>query len=319
MIDDHTRWAGRRPWDETWFIEGTTRDGHGLWLRYTLTDGSDGRAAMWAAWRPAGGSACTGYVEVPLDAVVTGGDTLVGLPSGHLSPARAQGEAGPLSWDLALHGSGWWHSDLVPAPIGRLGKTYRAAIPDLTALGTVTVDGTRHDVQVIGVLGHLWGARSRVKRWGWAHGARFDEAPGTVLEVLAAQLAVAGRPVRPVASVVLHHRGRTWAYNQLRHLLRSRVSLGDDRFEVVARGRTSTLRATLQLPERSRCVLARYDAPDGTPTFCRNAPGAGLSVHLTRFGREVASLHTQRAVGELADTAAPDDPPVLGRTASPPA
>lgn len=314
MIDDTTRWSGTsRPWDETWFLEGTTRNGDGLWLRYTLTTGDAPRAAIWAAWRPAQGPIVTGYTECPLALAVSGGDTLLALPQGHLSPARAEGSAGDLSWSLALHGSGWWPSDLVPPAIGRLGRTYRAAVPDLTAVGSITVGGRAQDVRVIGVVGHLWGTSRHVSTWGWAHGARFVEAPGTVVEVLAAQLALGGRPLRPVVSVVLHHRGRTWSYNRLRHLLASQVSLSEGRFEVTARGRTSTLRTTFHLPDPDRCVLARYDGPDGVPTWCRNAPGAELSVHLSRFGRPVTSLHTHRAVGELASKTPPFDPPILAR------
>lgn len=315
MIDDATRHPGHGPWDETWFIEGTTASGHGLWLRYTLLDapptGGPRRAALWAAWRPAGGPLRTGYAEAPLDTISFGRSTLLSLPGGTLTTARADGAAGPIAWSLALHGGGW-RADLVPAALGRLGKTYRPAAPDLSAAGTVTVDGEVFVVRLAGVLGHLWGARSRLRGWGWAHTSRFADAPGTVFEALGAAFGAGSRTLRPVGAAVLHHRGRTWRFTGLRRVLASRATLGPRQWTLDARTREASLHATFTLPPPDRTVLAVYHGPTGAPVWCRNAPGGHLHVVLARRGLPDLVLATDRAVGEVASDVAPADPPVLG-------
>ncbi len=316
MIVDRTRSTGRGPWDETWFVEGTTAQGEGLWLRYTVCDrrgDAPSRAAVWAAWRPKHGPILTGYAEVPREEVSHAGDTLWSGPAGLLTPHRCEGKAGPLGWDLQLHGGGGWPVDLVPSTVARMGRTYRAALPDLTALGTLTIDGQARPLRLVGLVGHLYGARSRIHTWGWGHAGRFDDAPGSVLEVLVASLTLMGRPRRTVGSAVLRHRGRTWSYATLAHLLRSRVTWQEDGFELRARGRTSTLRTRWLLPDADRCVTARYDAPDGQVSWVRNAPGMHADVSVRRFGRVVLAAATERAVGETGGVGSLRTPPQLGR------
>lgn len=313
------RWSGQRRWEEVWFVEGVTPEGDALWLRYTLTLGADPRIALWAAWFPASGAPQVGYVEkrtLP-GARPPGENVHLWAPlEAQLSTSRASGVAGPIAWDLHLHGGGGWPNTLIPPAIGALGRSYRAAFPDLTAHGHVTVHGVHRPLRLTGVLGHLWGRRSSVQAWGWAHANRFDQAPGMVLEVVVANLRLPGGRAPLVGSAILHGQGRTLYFSSIRSIFRSEATLRPDSFRLDSRARGWRLQVDVQLPPDARRVVARYDGPAGQVSWCDNGPHARVEARLERRGLPPLFLQTDRGVAEVGSCHPLSRPPVLGRVGS---
>ncbi|MBM4356369.1 MAG: hypothetical protein FJ109_21680, partial [Deltaproteobacteria bacterium] len=177
------RHSGGGPFSEAWFGKVDIAPGVAFWFRFTLLDGTDREAAVWAI-RFDRGRIVTGKSVVPLDALSEPHSSLVaegmevtrfaGRPqvfhaaAGHLDVRNAVGTAGPIRFDIRWEDSGRSY-DLVPALLTRTGiarTTYSSSFIDVRMSGVVEGPGGRVDFdRATGMLGHISGSRSAQ---GWA-------------------------------------------------------------------------------------------------------------------------------------------------------
>lgn len=298
-----TRYDGTAPWDEVWFVEAITDAGAGLWLRTTLRhDAAGAEVAQWAVWWDEHGIV-TAWRGAPLETARLGADPWVAFADVAVGPHAAHGRAGSLRWDLAIEGPP--PVDLVPPALDRLGigRSYQPAVPDARLDGTVVVDGVSHRVRARGVVGHLWGAGSRVAQWGWCHAAGASEHGDVVVEGLSAWI---GSPrVPPLSTLRLAVDDTTRTFAAPLELVRA-TARTDGQVWTLQTGRGGD-RVTLrfQLPGSRRVALAQYPGPDGAPpTYCRNTTHGRLDLRWTLDGRR-GTWRTARAIGEIASKVRP--------------
>lgn len=274
------QWPGRSPWDETWFIEGMLDDGRGLWLRYTLCHGRPNTAATWAILSSATG-VTGGWRPVSLSRLTRDPTACFSLDEQVLTVDRSRGSVQGLAWDLHLTHAAASYS-LVPDPLARLGRTYRTESPSLHFEGTLVVDGEPQQVRGRGVLGHLYGARSRLRRWSWVH-AR--DASGQGAEILVGELAVAGMPLPPLVSATVWHEGHTAHLHRLSTAVRGWATWRGDSVYFKLRQDSMTVQgaATLHGPSTA---LVRYTQADGRQAFCRNSPFSRVELSVHRDGED---------------------------------
>ncbi|MCB9682313.1 MAG: hypothetical protein H6733_12675 [Alphaproteobacteria bacterium] len=304
-----TRYPGHAPWDEAWFLEGTLDDGLGVWLRYTVSDGVHPHVGVWAAVGPEH----TGHRTVPLGDARWGDDPKIAAADAVLTERLARGSAGRIAWDLTL-GARRAAPSLVPAVLDRLGvgRTYAPEASAVDVQGTLTIDGAVRPVQGRMVFGHLWGARSRVARWGWCHAIGFEDAPEVIFQALAAELGTPERHLPALTTLHLQMPGAAWDRTRPHQLITTRSRFDADRWSMVSRGRAVTIRATFDLGPPERRVLAAYVDPEGVPSWCRNTTFGVLTVDvLDRRSGTRTHLRTARALGEIAGRVRPDGDVVL--------
>jgi hypothetical protein len=299
-----TRWPGAGPWDEVWFLEAHLPGGEALWLRYTLADAAAREVRLWAVWFGRGGVSAASEAG-PL---TPPGDLLLLHPRGLLAAtpegALATGTCGGLRWDLELRARGPGH-DLVPPAIGRVGRSYRSEISDLTVHGELhTPDGPRTLDGARGVLGHIHGRRNRAQAWAWTH-AIFPGHPEVVFEGLCARLGAAGLTTPPLTSIRLALDGEALAWSEPLDLVRTRSALTAGGWSFDARRGDLRLsgRMTLGPPARTACL--RYADERGRPLWCRNSPDSRVELVLERPGLPALRLTTDHATAELASRRAP--------------
>jgi hypothetical protein len=288
------QYTGQHPFQETWFVEALFSPDEGLWVRYVL-DARTGLAEVWALVTTRKGVVASAKETHPLEAA-EGPVFTVGATS--LTRDRAQGRCGGIEWDLALDDRGL-RIRHVPRLLPHLGvgRTYVPAIADLRVQGHVRfpVDGAHTTWLVqrgMGVLGHLWGRRSRVRAWAWAHCNAFDEED-VVFEGLSARMG----PL-PLTSVVLHAHGHTWALSGPRQLVGTHSRWGHDHWVFEGRRGTTTLTGELVL-DPSTAATVRYDTAGGA-LFCTNTRFGTARIVLSDPHRGVTlDLRSREAAFEL--------------------
>ncbi|MCB9664219.1 MAG: hypothetical protein H6732_08910 [Alphaproteobacteria bacterium] len=299
-----TRYPGRAPWDEVWFLEGVDASGAGFWLRGTIHDGVDPHVGVWAVW-DGGEEPVRSWASLPLATVGTRGARLA-HPDLELTADRFRGVTPRVRWDLRLEAT-VTPVPLVPALLERLGvgRTYEPVMPAARVRGTLEVDGATHAIDGSGVLGHLFGGRSRVASWGWCHAHDLAHDPPVVVEVLSARLGRPGRALPALTSVVVHWGDEVTALTSPTDLVRTRAHLGHESWRVRARHAGVDLAVEIGLGPAAHTTLARYDDPEGQPSWCRNTTHGLLSVRLAD-GARVRRWRTERALAELAGRVRPD-------------
>jgi len=299
------RWDGRAAGRyEVWYATFNHRaTGTGYWIRYTLeaptaSAGANDRrpyAQLWFAhFDPRDPSRTFGInkrFELPdLSCDESPFAVRIGTDSQLTNEGMAgslSGDGHDVSWDLA-----WAPADsvfrLLPDVMyrrGGLGDTTVLSPNHTVALrGTVTVDGTVHtfDGEPAGQT-HLWG-KKHAHRWAWSHCNDFLDSPGTAFESLTVTLKRGAAVLPPLTVASLTHEGRTYAFNQYRHTLRNRGTLGTSSYELSAVGANARLDAAYTCRPRDM-VVATYEDPDGELCFCRNTEIGDLRITLwTRRG-----------------------------------
>ncbi|MEZ4322962.1 MAG: hypothetical protein R3F61_36185 [Myxococcota bacterium] len=268
------QWRGQRPFEEAWFVEALLGPDLGLWVRYVL-DATAGEASVWALVMDRGGLVAAHKEVVPIESI--SGELFAGA-GGRLEREHCVGRAGAIAWDLRLDDRGLRHNH-IPfwARFLGVGRTYSPAVLDLRVQGTVSVGDRTYTVKSgPGVLGHLWGTRSRLQSWAWAHCNAFDRED-LVFEGLCAYPGGYG----PLTSLVLHADGHAYRFSRTRDLLRTYSRFSTDRwtwvFEAHRDGRVLTGEIALD-PTRSATV--RYPG-HGRPTmFCTNSRFASARILL---------------------------------------
>lgn len=260
------QWRGQRPFEETWFIEALLSPDRGLWLRFVL-DATRGHAEVWALLVERDGVRTAHKITVPLE---PGGGPLFSAGTARLDRDRTTGSAGDLSWDLRLEDRGARHRH-VPfwsRALG-IGRTYVPGILDLRIAGTVRHQDAVFEVKSgPGVLGHIWGRRSSLRRWAWAHCNAFDRED-LLFEGLSAQIG----GLSPLTSLVLLADGHAYRFSGTRDLIRTWSRFGGDQWVFEARRGSRVLTGEIRLaPERAARVAYPRDAADDL--VCTN----------TRFG-----------------------------------
>jgi hypothetical protein len=303
------RWDRRRTgFMEVWYSTlNHEPTGSGLWLRYTLTapTKADPYCELWAFWfDPNGERTFAGKQRYSIDHLgsANGRDdgALVRIDDAWMSESHLEGEV--TSGDRALT----WSLDLEPAPVtfqhipaplrDRLERRVSTLCsPNLSVpfRGSVKLDGEAFEFEgTNGMQSHRWGARHS-GTWAWAHCDRFDDAPDTVFEGLAARTDIARIPLPTTSLLFLRHEGEDIAFNELRwaFFAKSRYEMPtwafhahNESWKIIGGGRTS----------HDRTVQVRYEDPDGSERFCANSEIADMAMELYRAGpsgwRHVRSL-----------------------------
>lgn len=269
------KWTGDTPFEETLFIEALLGPDRGLWLRFCI-DATAGEIELWAMATTPDGMQAGAVERYPLTEL---GDGVFSCGAARLTPDHTQGELGGVRWDLHLDDRGsrhahvpWWFSAL------KVGKAYKPDILDLRVRGEVSVDGKRWPVHSgPGVLGHIWGRRSRVRRWAWAHCNAFDRED-LVFEGLSAAIG----PVRPLTSLVFLADGHTYRFNQVRHLLGTHTRWNDHRWSFEAHEKGRSLAGVIELDPRTAVTVAYpHGGPDRSSAYCTNTRFGHIRLVLT--------------------------------------
>ena len=268
------RWSGSVPFEETFFIEAVSGD-RGLWIRHRI-DAERAVSEVWVILTTRDGVVTTHKSTHPLEPARSG---IFECPDARLTADRATGSVGSVHWDLRI-GHGRVHHRHMPwwlAPLG-VGKHYHPESLDAAISGEVRVGEEMWKLDAApGVVGHLWGAGSRVRSWAWSHCNAFDHS-GAVFEGLAAQI---GRlPV--LTSLVLRVDGKRYRFSRTRDLFRTWTRLDRDRWVFQARRKDTTLSGTVELsPSTAAVVTYPGTGPGGTDLYCTNSRFAALRLVLT--------------------------------------
>jgi hypothetical protein len=177
---------------EAWYVAASDpREGHGLWLRYTVDLDAQGRnCAVWASWFDRDHPEQSMALKNDLHAAAIS-RTEVKLGDNQLSSEGCLGEVEAdghsLRWRLSF-GQGVQAEEPIPrwlAPVARLrGSGYVLPHPATTLTGALEIDGRMFELQRVSAgQGHLWG-RSRWPAWAWARCSAFAEDPTASLDLL---------------------------------------------------------------------------------------------------------------------------------------
>jgi hypothetical protein len=284
------RWDGTPGRLEVWYTTLTDpATGTGVWVHHELvapTDRSPALAHGWAAVFPPGGPPVHGRFgpepwTPPLPPQVFASGAV------SLAPDRLQGQAGDLSWDLAVAGEGdplftfprWsWRRELLPA-------AQVVPQPSVTFTGTVAYGGTQLELhQAPGATARIYG-HGNALRWAWLHAdlSLAGGEPGDVCEVVAA---VSRRPgmrlLPPLPFVRLRVGGQEWpAGDPLLGALRLKARIGLPTWTV--QGRLGDRRIQVEVTQRpEETLLLDYANPDGEKLVCRNSERADCVIHVDR-------------------------------------
>lgn len=290
------RHAGRAPFEEAWFIEGSLDPDRAFWIRYTLSHDEQGpHGAVWAAF-VCEDQVCATRMAGPLEAHA---DAWMATADGQIGPSRATGQVGALRWDLGLQGTE--SHDHLPrwlAALGLSGRHYASPALDLRVRGAFHV-GERAFVldDCPAVLGHIWGARANTRAWAWAHCTTFDTRPDLTFEALSARLTVGGVALPWATSAIVCIGGRRLAFTRTRTLFQARSVVGTDHWDLqVGRGDT-LVHAQMHMPDPRRRVRAQVHH---ARTRVLNSPLASLRLSLTAPGLGRIEDRSRRCSLELA-------------------
>ncbi len=309
--DNRRRWDGTSPGHyEVWYLTCNHRPSRtGYWIRYTLESPLPGHGdpycQLWFAHFDRGDPrrnfainhrlpiAAMGAADAPFaitlgDARLTH-DSMSGVLVGGGHEAR---------WDLRWLPALVTHHHLpdVMYQRGGLGET-TVLSPNLSVpvSGEIEVDGRLHAmVAEPGGQTHLWGRR-HAHQWAWGHCNAFEGRPRAAFEALTVRLERLGVVLPPLTIAALHLDGELLAFNQFRHTLRNRGTMGTGSYRLDAEGPLARLHAEFTCRPEDM-VVAEYADPDGAPSYCANTEVGTLDLLVERRGltgwREAARLHS---------------------------
>jgi hypothetical protein len=273
------RWRGRRGRLEVHYLTATDeRTGTGLWLHHELVAPLDGEpyGHGWIALFPTGTGPAYHRFGPSLVGTRDAG-TWFAAADTTMSSTSAQGNAGPLAWELSWPAEGrplwtfprWvWRREALPAA---------QVLPVASTVIEGTVGGA--SFRGIGAVAHIYG-HGNAHRWAWLHA---DLGDGDVLELVAA---VARRPgmraLPPLPLVQLRVDGHDWPRDPLATapLLRARIQ--PNAFTVRGVVGARRLRVEVELPPE-RCVEIGYTDPDRATATCTNSERADVTVITSRL------------------------------------
>lgn len=289
---DRPAWAGprQRGHYEVWYL--TLHDpasGRAVWLRHTLTVPKDpskpAYAAVWAFTFDRAGAGVEVMEKHPLEAFrwAEDGPTLGPVS---LTPTRARGTAGRVSWDLRLSaGPGAGSFRHVPEVLWRArlaGTNVSSPALQLHVSGEVEVGGERFTFdRAIGERGHVFGRR-HADRWAWAHVHHFDGAPDASLEGVSAEVKRFGLRLPVATPLVLQAGGKRWAWETARSIWSPVAAFDLGRWDVEARGADlfgveHLVRAKVTCAPET-FVRVEYADPDGGRVWCNHTEVADAEV-----------------------------------------
>jgi hypothetical protein len=280
---------------EVWYLTwNDPKTGCGYWLRYVVeapTHAAPYGELWFARFDPKNPARTFGIhrrfdriQDSPLrigDAIFDGGD---GTNDGECAAVGSvEGDGHTISWGLR-----WTRSEspitLFPDLAYRFGigeTTFVTPNPRVPMSGELEIDGER--VTFDGVLmgqSHLWG-KKHAYAWAWAHCSDFDDAPGAVLEFLAARMHRRGVTLPPLVMARLDLDGEKHELNQFRHVARNRASFGGTRLDFTAKNATFKIQGSFTC-EPHEMVVAPYLDPDGTEVFCSNTEIGTVRLTISR-------------------------------------
>lgn len=283
-----------------------------FWIRYTVFSPSGrpeaGIGELWAVFFDGEtGRHVVAKEEHPIAACDFAGDRFSArVGESELGPGRLTGQAdGPaqaIAWDLRFAGD--------EKPMFLLGRnSYDRGFPSAKSLvalplavydGSLVVDGREVPVEGwVGSQNHNWGSR-HTDQYAFGQVAGFDNAPGSVLEVVTARVRIGPVRVPKVTCLSLRHDGRTHEFlNPLRGLRAEaeygyfywRFACADDRVRIVGE---------LEAAPGDFVALNYYNPPGGTKT-CLNTKVARCMLRVTDLasGRTDVLTTDRRALFEI--------------------
>jgi len=213
------------------------------------------------------------------------GDAVISIGDAYLSDSQAQGSVDDgrnrIDWNLRFEPclTTYHHVSQTLIKLARPSSFVCSPNLDTRFSGTINVNGesTALDGEP-GCQSHLWG-RKHVDDWVWVHSNAFEGHPGTVFEGLAARPRRAGRPMPPIQSLYLRHRGDEHRLLRLRLAEQWQWRLGMGYWAFSAMNTGFYLEGTAQCRLRDM-LQAKYVDPDGEPLFCANSEVANLKIRL---------------------------------------
>ncbi|HET7311825.1 MAG TPA: hypothetical protein VFJ17_10925 [Mycobacteriales bacterium] len=277
------RWHGRPGRLEVHYLTATDQaTGTGVWVHHEVVAPTDDDAPVAHGWvavfPPDRAPVWERFGPVPAPTTY---DAPVWARSGDssLTPRRASGSAGELTWELAWDTGDeppmwtfprWaWQRQLLPA-------AQVVPLPRVRMTGTVA--GQPFDGW--GGLAHIYG-HGNAQRWVWLHA---DLGDGDVLELVAATARRPGlRVLPPLPLLQLRLDGHDWPRDPLAAAPLMRAAIGDHRFAVTGIVGTRRIRVAASLPA-DRSVDIGYTDPDGAAATCTNSERADVAVTVARLG-----------------------------------
>ncbi len=223
------------------------------------------------------------------------------LEPGALTGA-CSGPAGSIGWDLTYQGGA--------PPIYLLPqRMYDGAFPKAKSLvghplatyrGRLEVDGRRVDVDGwVGSQNHNWGSQ-HTDHYAFAQVAGFDNAPGSFLEVVSAQVKVG--PVRTpmLTFLVLRHAGREHSMVSMRDALRATASFDYFSWDFLTSSPEVAISGHVTAPAGAFVGLNYYNPPGGIK-HCLNTKIGSCELAVTdrATGRRDLLRTEHRALFEI--------------------
>lgn len=291
--DNARRWDGeRRGHYEVWYVTLNHRESNtGYWLRYTMESPIDGcgtpYAQLWFGHFHRDDPSKTFAInkKFPIDTMVAS-DKPFSIEIGdaelthHSARGALAGDGHEVSWDIRWLPAATTHRQLPKLMYGgggRGGTTVLSPNLDIPIRGTITVDGTAHEL--VGDPGgqtHLWG-KKHAHAWAWGHCNAFEGRRGAAFESLTVRLKRRGRVLPAMTILALYLDGEVYRWSEFQHTLLTRGDYGTARYAFRARrGRVKIEGEFTCRPEDM--VVAPYEDPDGEASYCSNTEVADLRI-----------------------------------------
>jgi hypothetical protein len=302
---------------ESYFLRVTDVEGRrALWLKSTVfhakgAPASEARAEAWAIAfdRDHGHVAHKATVPLALARFPTSATGLdISVAGCSVSEDRVRGTLGDIAWDFAIENHAPCvymlpSSGIYEAPLSSSRPI--TPMPDLTAKGTVTVQGRTWSLdEWRGSLAHNWGPR-HTHLYAWTQVSQWDDtgfspdgASDLFLEAGAGHLAVGRFVVPAITLVCVRWRGVRYDWNGVADVVRARSHIEPRAWTFRATGPIGTLEAEL-CAETDDFVGLTYANPSGPPTYCLNSKLATARVTLTVSGRRPVTVHSKTAALEI--------------------
>lgn len=286
------RWRGQPGRLEVWYATlSNPVSGAGLWIHHEVVAPADGGPPFghgWITWFPAQGEPHTQrFGPEPVGTSHDDGSWYRGA-GGRIAPGCLVGRAGAMDWALHWTDPGsplWtfprfiWERELLPG-------AQVVLAPAAEFQGTLSVNGTPHEINGWrGAVSHIYG-HGNADRWGWIHA---DLGGRDALEVVTAVSRRPGlRALRPVAFIRLRTDGRDWPGSTL-PAIRVRTVLDLPSWQLEGRIGKRTIRIRVDQPA-DRCVSLRYQDPDGATVVCTNTERADIHIEISHRRRGVHTV-----------------------------
>jgi len=293
--DNLRRWDGaKRGHYEVWYLTVNHLPSQtGYWIRYTMESPIDGHgeayAQLWFAHFDAKDPGRTFAInkKFSIDTMnATASPFSVGIGDSKLCHDGARGslkgDGHDVSWNLEWIPGAETYRQLPKVMYGNGGRGDTTVLtPNLNVSmrGTITVDGTTHELNgAPGGQTHLWG-RKHAHSWAWGHCNAFENHPDAGLETLSVRLKRRGHVLPPMTVVGLRLDGQEYRFAEFHHTLLNRGEYGTGTYSFRARGRRHWLEGVYNCRPEDM-VVATYEDPDGELSYCSNTEVANLTVNL---------------------------------------